>query len=342
MRSYFLFILLLTTCHTSWGQHLSNWQYQQVLTIDNTENSSPLIDYQVYFTLNTQSLIRKGQLEADGRDIRLVDLEGKKVICHWIEGALGTKDTKIWLKIDRVELKSLQQVLLLYGNPQAPAIADPSCVFNLFEGFDQAQLDTNKWETHGNGRIKITNGIAHLSAEDTDQLIRTNQSFDMPIIAEAFITKAAGRRLSLALIQDADPLWFGYTLSWEGQYREMYLNATDAEVSPCGGFSFFKDLFGSKAPNPVGQWSISWLTKNQIFGQWPDGSINEGNTLLHFKPLKVAIGVNACSADLNYKGELEVDWIRIRKLAMNEPKVSLQAPEKNKISSVANPLEWMG
>jgi len=338
----YFFIPLLLIAQFSIAQDLSKWKYQQLLAIENTSATHPLIDYQVGFTLNTKALIKSGKMKADGSDIRLIAEDGKQTICHWIEGSIGTKETRIWLKIDRVEQYSTQQVYLLYGNPQAQAISDPECVFNLFEDFNQAALDRQKWDTFGNGELKIEQGVAHIQAADADHLLRTKQAFDMPIIAEAFLTKAEGKRITLSIIQDAAPLWAGYTLSWDGWDREMYLNVTDTETSPCGGFSFFKDLFGMPATNPEGQWSIAWLTKNQVFAQWPEGSLNEGNTLLHFKPLKVAIGVTACSDGLDFEGNMEVDWIRIRKLALNPPNVSLQAIEKNSISGVATPLNLMG
>lgn len=342
MKKLYLFALLMCTVFLLQGQDFSNWKYQQVLTIENSLANGVLIDYQLSFEFNSQKLIRAGKMKPDGSDIRIINLRNRQAVCHWIETGLGEPKTKVWLKLGKLGVNEIQQCLLLYGNPEAQAVADPNCVFSMFEDFSEQQLDKKKWEIVGSGNVTIKQGAAHIRAKDTDQLLRTKASYDMPIIAEAFVKKASGKRLNMALIQDDEPLWQGYTMSWEDKYREMYLSSTDAEASPCGGFSYFKDLFGTPARTPEGQWSIAWLTKNRVFAQWPQGQLELGNTLDHFKPLKVAIGVTACSAGLNYEGEMVVDWIRIRKLAMEEPKVFLRGSEKNQISSIENPVQLMG
>lgn len=336
--------LLLITINTCWlyAQDISTWHYQQLLTIENASTTSPLIDYQLSFVLNTKALIKAEKMRADGADLRIIAADGKTAICHWIENGLGEKETKIWLKIDRIEAKGLQQVYVLYGNPNATGQSNPDCVFNLFEDFSGTTLDTTRWENFGNGDIKVYDGAAHIQAKDANQLIRTQQAFDMPIIAEAYIKEVEGKKIVFALIQDQEPLWSGYTLAWDGVDNEMYFQRTQTEASPCGGFGYIKDLLGTPSEIPIGQWSVAWLTKNQLFAQWPDGSINEGNTLYHFKPLKIAIGINACSVGLNYQGAVAVDWIRIRKLALDPPKTFLQNPKKNQLSGLHTPLNLMG
>jgi len=59
--------------------------YKKPITIDNTQNSNTLTNYQVLVTLDTQSLISQGKMRSDCGDIRFTDSDGSTLLNYLIE-----------------------------------------------------------------------------------------------------------------------------------------------------------------------------------------------------------------------------------------------------------------
>src|SRR5688572_3291585 len=72
-----------------------------------TENSgTTLYNYQLALTINTQSLITAGQMDANGNDIRFKSNCTGGNLDYWIESGINTAATVIWVRIDTLPANS--------------------------------------------------------------------------------------------------------------------------------------------------------------------------------------------------------------------------------------------
>jgi len=98
---------------------LTGWRYRRPITIDNTQNSNDLTDYQISVTVDTASLIQQGKMQADGDDIRFTDTDGTTLLPYWLEGPINDANTKIWVKVPSIPAQGTKVIYFYYGNPTA-------------------------------------------------------------------------------------------------------------------------------------------------------------------------------------------------------------------------------
>ena len=93
---------------------LAYGNYRKPIALTNA-NASNLTDFQVSFTTNTQTLVSEGKMQADGRDIRIIDSDGVTPLSYWIESGINTTTTKIWVNVPLIPVGG-KTVYLVYGN----------------------------------------------------------------------------------------------------------------------------------------------------------------------------------------------------------------------------------
>ncbi|GEM_PF-5534262 len=140
---------LIVKCHEILpivrGAWLEGFQYRRLITIDNTANPSSLSDYQIKFTLDTQSLIATGKMRSDCGDIRVTLLDSRTLLDYWIEkGTCNTSNTVVWVKIPEIPANSVKEVYLYYGNPSAASKSNGDDVFIVFDDFSTS----TKWSLY--------------------------------------------------------------------------------------------------------------------------------------------------------------------------------------------------
>jgi hypothetical protein len=108
---------------------LTGWSYRRPVTIDNTNNSNELTDYQVLVVVDTASLIQQGKMQSDCDDIRFTDSDGTTLLPYWIEGPINANNTKIWVKVPQIPANGTKTIYLYYGNPTAQS---ESSITNTF------------------------------------------------------------------------------------------------------------------------------------------------------------------------------------------------------------------
>jgi hypothetical protein len=99
----------------------AGWSY--VLPMQVTNNTAVLVtDYQLKLTVNTQTPIGAGQMNAAGDDIRFgKQCSGTTLFNYWIESGINTASTVIWVKIDSLPANGSTQLYMFYGNAAASA-----------------------------------------------------------------------------------------------------------------------------------------------------------------------------------------------------------------------------
>jgi len=101
----------------------SNWQERRGIIIDNRQNSSDLIEYQIQF----RSDFLTG-MQADGSDIRIVDAAGT-TLAMWIQ-AINASSVTICAQIPLIAANSVQTIFMYYGNASATSVSDKDAVFS--------------------------------------------------------------------------------------------------------------------------------------------------------------------------------------------------------------------
>jgi len=122
--------------------------YQRPITINNSQNSNTLTDYQVLITLDTQGLISAGKMKNDCGDIRFTDSDGSTQLNYWLESGCNTTATKIWVKVPSIPASSTKTIYVYYGNPSATSLSSET---NTFISGEIEALTTKSKTTWGAG-----------------------------------------------------------------------------------------------------------------------------------------------------------------------------------------------
>jgi hypothetical protein len=298
------------------------WKYRHSILIDNSQSNLQLTDYQIDINFNLQELIRQNKLHPSGKDLRILDQDGKTFLCFWLENEVFAPRTKIWCKVPQILAKKQHTIYILYGNPNAQTLDYQACTFPLFEDFNAPEIDEKKWQVYGNGNVELKDGIAYLSGNQTDITLISRADFEMPIIVEMKVVSSSGKYLAMALLkaENLPIFWEGYTLALNQTTAQMELALSQTEVSQCGAYAFEPTSVKAKlAEQTTGVWSLSWLFRNTIMADFNGTQLLEPNALWQIGKLKVALGVLACGMNGNYAGSLAVDWLRIRQVVGTPP-----------------------
>ena len=125
-------VLFFSPSSSAW---LVGWNYRAEVRIDNSAGG-PLVDYQVFFTVNTKALVDAGKMEANGRDIRFLDSDDITPLSYWIESGMNTTQTRLWITVPNIPAASAKTIYMYYGNPGAPAASDGNATFDFFDDLE--------------------------------------------------------------------------------------------------------------------------------------------------------------------------------------------------------------
>jgi hypothetical protein len=160
--------LLFDVINVGW---LSGWGYRKPITINNTQNSNTLSNYQVLVTLDTANLISNGKMMSDCRDIRFTDINGQTLLSYWIESGCNTANTRIWVKVPNIPASSTKTIYVYYGNSSVSSQSNGAATFDFFDDFLGTSLNTTRWYvtsgtsyTVSNSILKITTGAIGLQS----------------------------------------------------------------------------------------------------------------------------------------------------------------------------------
>jgi len=141
---------------------LAGWRYRRPITINNSNNSSSLTNYQILTTLDTASLISAGKMRSDGGDIRFTDSDGTTLLNYWVESGINTSSTYIWVKVPSIPANSTKTIYVYYGNPNATSLSNGDNTFDFFDDFTGSSLNPAKWSSSSGA--SVSNGELILGA----------------------------------------------------------------------------------------------------------------------------------------------------------------------------------
>lgn len=288
------------------------WRYRTPITLDNSSNPNPLVDYQVKLTMATDALIAAGEMKADGGDIRLTNAAGVQ-LPHWIvNNSLNTGATEIWVNVDNIPPGSLIDIFLFYGNDQAASTMSGDATFLHYDNFDGTALDFGKWTFCGPIIPVVSNGEVTFNSSSgiNDHMIRSVQRFSGPITTEMKVNAGNNGIGMVGQITASDD---GYAMAFENaaSVDAMRLVSLEPGVSPACLDLVNQSPINSVSAGPLtGLWSFSWSEAAEQLFSWPGGSETRTDNLeaLGFPDAKAAV-----IGSFTNTGSISVDYTYTRK-----------------------------
>lgn len=322
----FLLLLTLGFAGTATAQPcFTNWQYAAPVQIINP-NTTALTDHQVLLTINTQALISANKLNIDGSDLRF-GTDCCTELCYYIESGINTAITNVWVKVPSVPANGgSSTIFMYYGNPSASIGSDPTCTFDLWDDFDNGQLNafTNNC---GTSTITFNSGVVS-DSWSSQGIVLSNNTFPMSGIytAEANVTAANG----------SWPGIYWYKTDVNNQNYALLMGSSQVRISVkgastgvCDGHNWASSLYSYS--NPAGIWSFTWRATGDLTGNFPSvGTINSTDAL-YARDTDLRLGFGGISSG---SGSMSMDWIRVRKYAASAPTYVVGSESATNFTSV--------
>jgi hypothetical protein len=308
--------------HPWWN---TTWQYRRAITINNTQNSNTLTDYQVAINLTYSS-----NMQPDFSDIRFTwynSTDGSEIeIPYWIESKVNSTWAYVWVKVPYIPASSTATIYVYYGNPSATSLSNGTAVFAFYDDFNDRTTLGNwtvvigSWQVFG-GTLNETSGTS-----GTWNRIYAPVSMTTNFMIEADINVYA----KVAYYPQAYISYYA-DVSANGRagfeiqrdYRELALiNGTWYELSnPCGWdfvYNYWYRLSVSKIGNYLNV-SISNSTGTcLLFQNYPE------------------TGTPSKFGFVSYEGKTAFDNFRVRKYSLPEPTYSIGAEEIPSVVTATN------
>jgi parallel beta-helix repeat protein len=115
-----------------------NWAKRRLVTINNSNNSSTLENYQILVNVTYDN-----DMLANFGDLRFCDNDRATELPYWIENYNARENAVVWVKIPSIPANDNYTIYMYYGNPGAETRSDGSAVFEFFDNFD----NTTKFST---------------------------------------------------------------------------------------------------------------------------------------------------------------------------------------------------
>ena len=129
----------------------SNWLLRRPITIDNTNSSSALTNYQQTISVNTQDLIADGAMRTDIADIRFTDSDGKTLINYYIATDTNTAATTpatIVVKIPSVPASQTKTIFMYFDNSStSTSLSSAKNTYDLYENWESGSINNTIWQT---------------------------------------------------------------------------------------------------------------------------------------------------------------------------------------------------
>ena len=328
MRKYALLILLFFFVFNK--QILSqacllDYKYRRPIDITNL-NTTALNLFQVKVIVNTQSLISASKMRIDGGGIRFTNASGTALSFWYDPSTYNTPSTEFWVKVDVIDASpALTKIYLFYGNEITPNVSSGTSTFDFFDDFNGTALatsGTSGWATTGCGptpSINVSSGNVNFNSSslNANGIIYSNQTFfSSDVLVEADVVSASQGK---AIVGFTDISKNGYATAMETSTSTnlFKLEKVSPDASACQSFS---DILPAVAAPTVlpGIWSFEWPSATSQIIHYPGGtrSYTDAAYLLSFgNPKKIILGSYLNSSSIT--GALSVDWVRVRKLAID-------------------------
>jgi len=240
----------------------TSWKYYSKITIDNTQNTNDLTDYQVKIDL-TSNNFDFTKANSDGSDIRFTDSDRSTLLSYWIENWDSSNQVAtIWVKVPSIAASSTKDIYMFYGNAGATSESSGDSTFELFDDFDETELNSNKWSLPA-GSVSLSNSSITISG--TGGRILSSNIFNQPL-----------RVRSKAKYTDTQQYHHGYIAFLTSS--DFVWDTDDSGNEITTGSGYFIDI-DSNAYSFIQ--ALAKLVSGNISPTYVDGSVSGDSTLYH-------------------------------------------------------------
>ncbi|MFQ5433551.1 MAG: DUF2341 domain-containing protein [Anaerolineae bacterium] len=281
---------------------------------------SPLSNYQVKADINTQQLIANGWMRSDCNDIRFkADTNPASVdMSYWIESGCNTASTVVWVKVPSIPTGA-SSLYLHYGNGWTTSLSDGSTVFDFFDDFTGASINSTNWPSNSFGaNATLSGGIltAHSTGAAWQSLVSSYSSVSTSTMVLETKYKTAGTQVMHLYFHETNNRFAiqPYLNSLTGPRVQYRVN---------GGAFLFGMQYASTPPNT---WYIHQIKRQSstVF----NACTYDGNyTLLGSCSSQTQAGWSAINFTFVFAERDNInsyfDWVRVRSYAAVEPTVTI-------------------
>ena len=283
-----------------------------IIQLDNP-NSQSYNDIQVCLNITNDSKFDyfwTNILDTNCSNVKFVDPNTGKELPYWIEEIdTANRKAKIWIKHPKI-LSGNNNYVYLYFFKDKVNSPDGNAVFEFFDDFDGASLDTSKWQLSGHVSTYVRNSILtihHIGYRGWDTYIYTKNEVRL----DNTITKIKFRQINTYIrVPDFRTLkgyggWVGWSDGYE--HHRVYFDGSYKEGSQYIGGSTNWEYFEFITLNnkTITKFRNETLTKT---GSYHDKI---------FDKLKIGDGDDYGTDN----DALQVDWIYVAKYFKNEIKI---------------------
>lgn len=109
----------------------SGWEYRVPITLDNTNNSNTLTDYQIYIQVDSSQSDFWSHVKSDGGDVRFVASDNSTELNYWMQyWDYSNKEADFWVQVNSIPDSSTSTIYMYYGNSSATTDSDPGNTFS--------------------------------------------------------------------------------------------------------------------------------------------------------------------------------------------------------------------
>jgi len=252
---------------------------------------------------------------------------------HWIENwDTQNGQAKVWVKVPKIPANSSVDLYIYYGNPSAESESDGEAVFEFFDDFEGSSLDMSKWDIYNSPQISISNSILTISGTHSGttspEMIKSKAVFGEDYILEARVNQdfTGGNHGGIGFAEGN-----GYTYPPSTNVA-MY---TDESISN-DKIDFVTEDGANRNVYPAGTYTGGWTTfvlkrsSSSVYFKFS----NYEWTSTQYLPqgsLPIHIGGYQTSMERSFPFTIQVDWVRVRKYAGQEPTVVVGEEEASDI-----------
>ncbi len=281
MKRFTILLVFLVISSLGFAQPcMDSWHYRIPITIDNTSNINPLVDFQYKITIATDTLIQNGDLKADAGDLRITNAAGIALPFWIVNSTLNTATTEIWVNIDNIPPGSTIDIYMFYGNTLANSVIDGDATFLHYDNFDGTALDFGKWTYCGGGSggtIPVVAGGEVTFSSSSGQyshMIKSLQTFSDTITTEMFVNSFNDGPVMLGHSSTSDH-GYGMVLEDQAAVDNLRLVSFDPIISgadSCMVLESQTPVNSVVAGGVQGLWSFTWSKPNKQIFSWPNGN----------------------------------------------------------------------
>ncbi len=279
------------------------------MTINNPNTTALPSGYTLKLVVDTAALVSADKLLASGDDLRIVWTGGSDPLelDRVADTTFNTASTELWFKTQAAIPASTQRwsYYIYYNNPSASAPpANPANVFPLFDGFDDDTINTTLWTQ--TGTVSESGGWAHLSAGGD---LYGTQPYTYGML-----------EMRIQTIAEGNLMWWG----WEDGPADAP-NFVVFEDYPTGLAALLRnDGAAYQTLTLTTQPAGGLVVPHTYATEWRPGLARWYTDGVQVQSASTGVPDTAMRANFNANTlAYNIDWVRARLLAAQEPVVTL-------------------